>query len=994
MRTRTMNAPETTPEHTVLAAAAARLLSAVFRPRQATAAGYTAHELILRGAWRLSRIPLNEIESVECVRGRVWGAVRFQSASHTAKLSWLQREDAESFVDALNNVLAWRGTLRANSETLRSLRDRFEQLSGGSSYIRHGVFDRLRREAEHVSGLFSGDCPEVLSSLPERRNLAGIQSILKDHEAHRGMLNEQYIAKALDRSKEFFDTAFEHPLTQEQREAVVVDEDRNLLIAAAGSGKTSVLAAKAAWLLGTRDLNPSDLLLLAFSREAQNEMGKRVRACLGEDRADGIQVSTFHGLGRRIIEGVEGAPPALDGTATNNSEFRAQLKSIVRDLARTDPRYAGHLRQWFQSRSAPYRALRDCQSLGEYWDHLRRHRVETLRGDRVRSFAECEIGNFLTLNNVSHQYRSDYEPAVGTPEGRKYRPSFHLPDAHVYIDVIPRRPIRSGYGWDGHPGSVRWNRDADADRGTIPIEVEAPRDEALGPTVFQDLSDQLRERGVVLAPILDSDLFDVLEGHVQMDRLIQLLAGFLRHFKGSRLSHAEVERRAAEAKDSGRANLFSALFHRVFQRYGETLGRSTTIDFDDMINLATRYVDEGRTSISFAHILIDEFQDISPARARLVKALLARTPASQLFAVGDDWQAIFRFAGSDIAIMRNFASHFGHTEQRYLGDTFRCSESITRVATQFILKNAAQIPKEVRSFRPADGPGVHISFPVFRDGTRDTGSAADARERDFNDPRPGGDSPTLQTVLKAIGADASRHGGTAGVLLLGRYRSMLPDEKELAGLKRKHPGLRLSARTIHAAKGLGAQYVVVLGLGSGKYSFPSEIVDDPLLDLVLPEPEQYPNAEERRLMYVALTRAERLVFLLADGGFPSPFVLELIDEDYHVEVLGQPPEPDARCLACGEGRLQRRRAASGYFYGCSHWSYCEHTQPPCPKCAKNLPAKAGDGSYLCACGARHHPCGSCSSGWLLTKRGRYGDFLGCSNWPVCDFEGRSLREPR
>ena len=113
----------------------------------------------------------------------------------------------------------------------------------------------------------------------------------------------------------------------------------------------------------------------------------------------------------------------------------------------------------------------------------------------------------------------------------------------------------------------------------------------------------------------------------------------------------------------------------------------------------------------FGYILVDEFQDISPDRARLLKALLDRSPGAQLFAVGDDWQAIFRFTGSDIGIMREFSQHFGDSERLSLETTFRCTDRIAAVATDFILRNPAQIQKTVRSIHRAEGPCVHIALP-------------------------------------------------------------------------------------------------------------------------------------------------------------------------------------------------------------------------------------------------------------------------------------------
>ena len=143
------------------------------------------------------------------------------------------------------------------------------------------------------------------------------------------------------------------------------------------------------------------------------------------------------------------------------------------------------------------------------------------------------------------------------------------------------------------------------------------------------------------------------------------------------------------------------------------------------------------------------------------------------------------------------------------------------------------------------------------------------------------------------------------MLLLGRYRHLRP--RNLDALPKQYPGLRFTWMTVHRSKGLEADYAVVIGLGSGKYGFPAEIADDPLLDLVLAAPEPHSNAEERRLLYVAITRARRQVYLLADGSPPSEFVTELIDGGYDVEVFGRPPEGDVSCPRCTAGRLERAR---------------------------------------------------------------------------------------
>ena len=404
-----------------------------------------------------------------------------------------------------------------------------------------------------------------------------------------------------------------------------------------------------------------------------------------------------------------------------------------------------------------------------------------------------------------------------------------------------------------------WKRRVHEEHGTVLIETFS-HEHADG-NLLRNLAEKLGAQGVVLSPIPRDDLFEVLEQQGRIDPFTRLLATFLQHFKGARLSFAEVSQRAASLADRKRAEAFLAVFRPVFERYQESLTRSGTIDFHDMINRATDLVESGRYRSPFGYIMVDEFQDISPARAKLLKALLDSAPDAQLFAVGDDWQAIYRFGGSDIAVMREFETWFGDYLRIDLETMFRTDDRIAAVATDFVLRNPAQIRKTVRPMRKADRPAVHLGLP-----------------------EQAGPS-LLMEALDRIAEDAGRHDGTSSVLLLGRYRHLRP--RNMGRLAQRYPGLRFSYRTVHRSKGLEADYAVVLGLCSGKHGFPSEITDDPLLDLVLAAPEAHPNAEERRLLYVAITRARRQVYLLAEGGPPSSFARELLHGRYEVNVFGR-----------------------------------------------------------------------------------------------------------
>ena len=752
----------------------------------------------------------------------------------------------------------------------------------------------------------------------------------------------------------------ERPLTDEQRRAVVVDEHRNLVVAAAGSGKTSVIVAKAGWLVERAYRQPSELLLLAFARDARNELLERICGRLGDEVANAVTIRTFHSLGKEIIGKAERRSPSLAREAEDNVALLQLLKGIVADLL-ADRDVSAILLKWFEGQFAPYRNEQEFQSWGEYWDYLRQYDIRSLKGEKVKSFEECEIANFLYLNGVPYEYEADYEHVTATSEKRQYRPDFYLPEAGIYIEhfgIDARGRTAPFVDQEEYREGMEWKRQLHKDKGTVLVETFS-HEHASG-TLIDKLARKLSAHGVSLSPIPRDEVFAVLEEQGRVGPFLRLVATFLNHYKGAQLSIREAARRAKGLASRQRAKAFLAVFGPIYERYQETLSERGEIDFHDMIGKASEHVEAGRYRSPFGYILVDEFQDISPARARLLKALLEQSPDAQLFAVGDDWQAIYRFGGSDIAIMREFAERFGDSKRMDLETTFRCSEPIATVATRFILANPAQIKKKVRSTRQMQGPCVHIGLSEGRDQS------------------------LLREALSRIAAHAANHGERSSVLLLGRYRHLQPEN--LAGLGRQHPRLQISFKTVHGSKGLQADYVVVLGLCAGKFGFPAEIVDDPLLDLVLAAPEEHPNAEERRLFYVAVTRARRHVFLLADGGPPSPFVLELIEGDYDVAVFGRLPDKDVPCPTCVKGHLVQRvnKQGRGAFYGCSNWPYCEHRQPPCPACGSGLPVKA-QGNFRCRdCGQKIEACPVCG-GWLRTRTGKFGRFLGCSNYPRCDY---------
>ena len=933
-------------------------------PEDAKAATLSGDILKLRRPSRSMKILIQEIQSTELVPGWFWSNIRIcVSSGKETVLSWLPRRRAKRFYKVLESarVRWWQGTLAEHSESLNSVFNRLKyHYIDPPRYLNHSIFSELERDARNVADQFPSPLSHKIPGVDGIRVLEDIQKVLINPEGYRAQANKTFVANELVRSKAFFDEIESKPLTGEQRRAVVVDENRNLVVAAAGSGKTSVIVAKAGWLVKKKYRHPSELLLLAFAKDAQKEMEERVRKRLSNEEGAQITVRTFHSLGMDIIGKAEGKRPTLSKAATDEVELINLLKDIITKLIATDPKFSKTMIRWFQEFFAPYRSVHDFQTQGEYWNYIRTHEIRSLQGDVVKSFEECAIANFLYLNGVPYEYEEAYEYDTATPEKRQYQPDFFLSDARIYIEHFALS--ESGdtppfINREKYLESRDWKRQLHAEHGTILVETFSY--ENVGGRLTERLADKLAARGVTFSPIPRENIFSVLQEKGRIDPFSRLVATFLHHYKGAHLSAEYIAEKAEGASDCRRAKAFVSVFQPIFERYQDKLNEEREIDFDDMISKATEHVESGRYRSPFRYILVDEFQDISPGRARLLTSLLDAYDTAQLFAVGDDWQAIFRFAGSDITIMREFHDRFGKSERINLETTFRCADRIADLATKFILKNRAQIPKNVNSEHHEDEPCVHVYYI----------------EKDSPDP--------LRQVLETISTDAAKLGKRPDVLLLGRYRKTEPEN--MVELNREHPDLELSHMTVHRSKGLEADYVVVLGLRSGNYGFPTEFTDDPVLNLVLSTPEAYPNAEERRLFYVAITRAKRGVYLLADGESPSSFVEELRKDKYDVLISGRSSDNEAACPKCVEGYLKQKKSTKDHsiFYGCSYWPYCDHKQSPCPECKIGLLVKDDD-NYLCRnCNYIFQGCPDCD-GWLLRKKGRAKRrFLGCSNFPAC-----------
>ena len=809
--------------------------------------------------------------------------------------------------------------------------------------------------------------------------VALVRKFVADPRAARANAISVFVAAELDRWKQFFDTIESKPLTAEQRLSVVVDEDATLVLAGAGSGKTSVITAKTAYLVKAGIRKPEEILLLAFAKNAAAEMSERVEARSGVP----IVARTFHALAYDIIGIVEGSKPALADHATDDLAFTNLIKQILKDLVHSLSEVSKAIIQFFAHFLVEPKTEWDFKTKHEFYTHMEAQDLRTLQGEKVKSYEELQIANWLYENGVEYEYEPVYEHKIPETGRRDYQPDFRLTESGIYIEHFGVRRQKMADGSEKlftapfvdrneYLASMEWKRQVHAEHETTLIETFSyERQEG---RLLTGLAEKLAPH-IALKPRPADTIYDRIVDLKQVDDFSKLLGTFLRKFKSGGYSLDDCEIKSDRMKLGKRAKAFLDVFAPVFEEYQRRLGGR--IDFEDMILRAARYTETGRYVSPFRHILVDEFQDISQSRARLVQALKAHHPDVRVFAVGDDWQSIFRFAGSDIHLMRHFGREFGGSFDGEagvhravdLGRTFRSVDQIAFAARTFVLRNPVQIQKQIVPAGTATEPAIRIVMTAKNESQK-----------------------KLSDVLAVLSSKSDPAGKMASVLLLARYRYLEPD---LQDLRRRFPRLTVSFKTIHASKGLEADHVVLLNADSGRVGFPSEIVDDPLLGLVSPDEETFQIAEERRVMYVAMTRARRTLTILASNARPSAFVTELVKDPAYRIV--QPPGPDQEVHECGEcgGRLLSVQGQDGRtWYRCEHSEHCGNFLPACSECGAALPRRVkGAPQAKCSCGKMHPSCPECADGWLVERTGPHSTFLGCVRYPTCLGKAQLPHEP-
>jgi len=647
-------------------------------------------------------IPFNQLIHIRCKRGIVWGELEFELPEEkVVRLHGTEWQETQQFYHHLLKV--WQGWSEEMSQVSAGvLHQQAEEIARIEQQDKWFKKSELAAVQQNIAEAFSS-VPVPVERLGEFENCRDDYELclkwLRQGGQSVDKRNLAWTERVIEQHRDFFDQVETSPLNNSQCRAVVNGEDAVLVLAGAGSGKTSVLVARAGWLLHRQEAHPEQILLLAFGRQAADEMNARIKERLN---TSDIKAKTFHALALHIIQEGSKKVPKISKLETDSKARRSLLIKTWQQQCAEKKVQASGWRQWMTDE------LEWDVPEGDYWKN--------------KALAE-----------------------------------------------------RLGSRLERWLGLMRMHGGSQAE-------------------MVEQASEEVR------------DLFQ---------KRIRLMVPLLKAWKSA-------------------------------------LKEEEAVDFSGLIHQAVNILEKGRFISPWKHILVDEFQDISPQRARLLSALREQNRHSSLFAVGDDWQAIYRFSGAELSLTTAFAASFGEGAQCALDTTYRFNDRIGEIANKFVQQNPYQLKKPLNSLTRGNKKNVVILPDDQLDALLDKLSGfANVDER---------------------------------ILVLARYHHRRPEVLQKAATR--WPKLNIDFMTIHASKGQQAEYVIIVGLNEGSDGFPAVARESLLEEVLLPEPENFADAEERRLLYVAMTRAKHNVWLMQNKALPSVFVEQL--EDLGVPVQRKP----------------------------------------------------------------------------------------------------------
>jgi len=727
------------------------------------------------------------------------------------------------------------------------------------------------------------------------RSVEQLTHLLNEFKAYD---NEDFIQERIQKYDYLFQKS-PFPLDDSQKRAIVTDDTHNLVVAGAGSGKTEVLITRAAYLTerAPDGVDSKKILILAFQNKAAGEVKNRLGERFG---IEAIEVRTFHSLGKKILEDackISGkAIPELKFSGYNfEKEFSSYVNSLF-NSKETDGHFQKKILDYmkFYHDDEIINSKDDFEEKEEFYKYMKGLTYTALDDTKVKSEAERAILNFFLSQNLNgeririfYEHPAEWMAYTDASGGKKIpTPDFLFPDYDIYLEhwAIDRDCNVPDWFEGENPSeeyrkgmAMKIRKFSQQDKyflvETTYYEFKETNFEI---TLTEKLTNALKakypDKDFEFTPAPYEQLVNRLSAECKatVKGLSFNIGRFITIAKTYNLSPKKIEQRLLTERWSAKQKMFASIALDIYKNYENKLVTENKIDFSDMINLAVKELKENQELCkdSFDHILIDEYQDISAQRYELIKELMKKNEGCKLFCVGDDWQSIMGFSGSNLDFFVNFHEYFDHPARTDLSINYRSCKSIVDTGAEIIVYNkGSQIEKDTFSKNKDERPiRVYISDygrrSQYKYHSQIAKHCVDLMKRYLDEGYEAKDILLLSRIGKNIMMQN----------LLREYAEKM--NVPISFDECKNPN-KVPFMTIHKSKGLQAKVVFLLDVVEGMYGFPCELENPYIFEPATLSSKKDRYQEERRLFYVAVTRAMSDLIIYTQKDSVSKFVNEI-----------------------------------------------------------------------------------------------------------------------
>lgn len=661
-------------------------------------------------------------------------------------------------------------------------------------------------------------------------------------------------------------------LNDKQHEAVVSDDKRLLVLAGAGSGKTKTLLQKIIYLIEEKGVSPSSILAITFTKNATNEMIDRLiisadttnnyenmlvdksLSKIEKDRErflqqknykwiDSLTVKTFHSFCYSVLRNY-GVNEFDNKFRIIGDEKRDEEDELSKHVAPETVFEVVHKLLIVQCDDTHYLLQLKRYILDYVIDkiHLDKNKginlpkdgkyFTSLDGTKVRSKSEQFIADWF----YRHSIKYEYEPLLNVKDF-DFRPDFFIPEANLYIEHVSDK---------SYPLNGKEEQFEKANLLYFKTYDYMTQDSALfNHTLDKVVKNRLPANYHKNVCLTFREEFNGY--HDSVKDFVSQIMRITDMIKVENIDPNAVLEKSRKDQHE-RVRNFYELAIPVVKEYIQYTTNKSYLDFNDLISRSASLFQNhediaNKYKSKYQYILVDEFQDVNNLQVELIKHLL--TDQTQLFCVGDDWQSIYGFRGSNVDYIVDFENYFPNSKVVKLNQNYRSTQNIVGASNEVIKHNKFKVEKEIHSSKKSEHKIVVYSGNNEKDN--------------------------IQFCLEKVKELLADGLTNEDILFLYRRNKMYTP----FFFRFKDENIKVQGKTIHASKGLEAKAVFILGLTEGSGGFPDIWLEDRIFQVIKTANHDLLLEEERRLFYVAITRAKDKLFLLTEKGKESSFLKEI-----------------------------------------------------------------------------------------------------------------------